>query len=135
MTQGRTANRTGKAAEHVIHAILTQKGYAPHRQHPIGRSIFDTDLYADFYLPSAPLFPHGLAIESKWQQVSGSAEEKLCYLFLNIRDVYPCPAIIIADGAGFRLGALRWLRAQTGIGRLFAVFNIVEFLTWSNQSL
>jgi len=132
-TQGHNANRTGRAAEHVINATLTQRGYTPLRQYPIGQSIFDTALYADFYLSNAPGFDAGLAIESKWQQVGGSAEEKLCYLVENIRHVYPCPAIIVIDGGGFRPGAVRWVRAQVGQGNLHAVFTIAEFLTWLNN--
>jgi hypothetical protein len=134
-TQGHNANRTGRAAEHIIAATLDQRGYQPQRQHLIGTSIFDTALYADFYLSSAPGFPNGLAIESKWQQVGGSAEEKLCYLVENIRHVYPCPVIIVIDGGGFRPGAARWVRAQVGQGNLYAVFAIAEFLTWLNNTL
>lgn len=133
--QGRRANRNGKAAEGVIEDTLTRRGYPPKTQFLIGKSIFDTDLYADFYLDTVPPFPNGLIIESKWQEVAGSAEEKIVYLVENVRHCYPCPVIIIADGSGFRPGALRWLRAQSGQGRLFAVFSLVEFLSWCNRTL
>ena len=133
--QGRTANRNGRAAEDVITTILTQRGYPPVRQYPVGMGIFETALYADFYIPSLPPFPNGLIIESKWQQVGGSAEEKLCYLVENIRTCYPCSVIIMIDGGGFRPGAVRWLRAQAGQHRLFAVFTLGEFLSWCNRTL
>jgi hypothetical protein len=133
--QGRRAGRNGRAAEGVIEDTLNRRGYTPQTQYPIGKGIFGTDLYADFYLAHVPPFPNGLIIESKWQEVAGSAEEKIVYLVENIRLCYPCPAIIIADGHGFRTGALRWLRSQAGQGRLFAVFSIVEFLSWCNQNL
>lgn len=135
MTQGRQANRNGRAAEDVIAGILDGHRYAYERQYPIGLSVFETPLQVDFYLPSSRPFPNGLIIESKWQQVPGSVEEKLCYLVENIRTVYPCTTIIIIDGQGFRPGAIRWVKSQAGHGRLFAAFSIVEFLTWSNQSL
>lgn len=135
MTQGRQANKNGRAAEDVISAILDQRGCVYRRQHPIGLGIFGTPLQVDFYLPSTRPFPNGLIIESKWQQVSGSAEEKLCYLVENIRTVYPCTTIVMIDGSGFRPGAVRWLKAQAGQSRLFAAFDLREFLTWSNQSL
>lgn len=134
-TSGRKANDNGQAAEAIIDGLLRRKGYTPERQQRIGKSIFDKELQVDFYLASVPPFPNGLIIESKWQQVGGSAEEKLCYLVANIDYVYPCSTIVIADGNGFTAGALRWLRAQAGQGRLFAVFSIAEFLTWSNQNL
>lgn len=131
--QGRTANRTGRHAEHVIADTLSRRGIAFERQWPAGRSVFDTALVADFYLPNLAT---GIIIESKWQQVPGSAEEKLCFLVENIRhDCYPCPVIIVIDGGGFRPNALAWLRAQVDGKRLYAVLSIVEFLTWCNQAL
>jgi hypothetical protein len=135
MTQGRQANRNGRAAEDVLSAILDRKACAYRRQYPIGLGIFETPLFVDFYLPTTKPFPNGLIIESKWQQVAGSAEEKLCYLVENIRTVYPCTTIVMIDGSGFRPGAIHWLKAQAGQGRLFAAFDLREFLTWSNQSL
>lgn len=135
MLQGRRANRNGRAAEGVIEDTLVRRGYRPLAQHYIGKSIFQTDLYADFYLPALPGFPDGLVIESKWQEVGGSAEEKIVYLVENIRTCYPCPTIVIADGHGFRTGALTWLRAQAGQGHLYAVFSLVEFLSWCNRTL
>jgi hypothetical protein len=135
MTQGRQANRNGRAAESIIAGLLDQRGCPYVRQSPIGLGIFGTPLFVDFYIPTTRAFPNGLIIESKWQQVAGSAEEKLCYLVENIRTVYPCTTIVMIDGLGFRPGAIRWLKAQTGQGRLFAAFDIREFLTWCNQSL
>jgi hypothetical protein len=135
MVQGRKANQNGRAAEGVIGDTLIRRGYRPIPQYLVGKSIFSTDLYVDFYLESVPPFPNGLIIESKWQEVSGSAEEKIVYLVENIRHCYPCPVIIIADGNGFRPGALHWLRSQAGQGRLFAVFSLVEFLSWCNRTL
>ena len=79
------------------------------RQSPVGTSIYGTPLAADFIIYGADTFPHGLAIESKWQHAQGSVDEKLPYLVLNIREGYRVPAIIVADGGGhhrFTLGEL-----------------------------
>jgi len=135
MSQGRSANRNGRGAEDIIAGILDRKRIPYARQHHVGSGVFDTPIYVDFSLPSPPPFPNGLIIESKWQQVAGSAEEKLCYLVENIRYCYPCTTVVVIDGDGFRPGAVRWLRSQAGHGRLFAVFSLVEFVTWSNQNL
>lgn len=132
--QGQQAGRNGRLAEHVIADTLTRRGIAFSRQWRIGKSIFHTDLIADFHIPQMPHIGE-LAIESKWQQVGGSAEEKLCYLVENIRHCYPCPVIVVIDGGGFRTGAIQWLRAQADHKQLFAVFSLVEFLTWCNQTL
>ena len=103
-------------------------------QYPIGQSIYGLPLFADLWIKGAPGFPAGLALEVKWQQSTGSVDEKFPYLVLNIRECYPCPAIVIADGGGQRPGALQWLRSQVG-GNLLAVYSLAEFLAWSNRTL
>lgn len=133
-TQGKRANSNGQSAEDVIGMILLQRRYIPQRQYPIGISIFGSTLYADFYLDDVPAFPRGLIIESKWQEVSGSVDEKIPYLVANIREVYPCPTIVVFHGGGFRPGAETWLRRQIG-GNLIAVYRLEEFLTWVNHNL
>ncbi len=103
-------------------------------QYPIGPSIYGLPLNADFWVRGAPLFPNGLAIEVKWQQSTGSVDEKFPYLVYNIKECYPCPALVIADGGGQRPGALQWLRDQVE-GNLLAVFSLSEFLAWANRNL
>lgn len=103
-------------------------------QYPIGHSIYELPLLTDFWVRGAPNFPQGLAVEVKWQQSTGSVDEKFPYLALNIQQCYPCPAIVIADGGGQRPGALQWLRGQVS-GNLLAVFSLSEFLAWANRYL
>lgn len=160
-TAGRLrAERTGSTAEATILGTLRGRGYqeraavtlatpplqaplfgeAPPaklvaRQCPVGTSIYGTPLFADFVVYGAPAFPHGLAIESKWQSAQGSVDEKFPYLVLNIREGYHVPAVIVADGGGHRPEALRWLRDQVDGARLRGVFSLVEFLTWANHVL
>jgi hypothetical protein len=103
-------------------------------QYPIGPSIYGLPLNADFWVRGARNFPEGLAIEVKWQQSTGSVDEKFPYLVYNIKECYPCPALVIADGGGQRPGALQWLRAQVE-GNLLAVFSLAEFMAWANRNL
>jgi hypothetical protein len=103
-------------------------------QYPIGPSIYGLPLNADFWVRGALMFPNGLAIEVKWQQSTGSVDEKFPYLVHNIQECYPCPAIVIADGGGQRPGALQWLRDQAQ-GNLLAVFSLAEFMAWANRNL
>jgi hypothetical protein len=50
-------------------------------------------------------------IECKWQQVSGSVDEKLPYLYLNAIEAMPENTIIILiDGQGWKHGAIQWLK-------------------------
>lgn len=134
ITQGGRANRHGRNAEDVIAAILVRYPCRVERQRHIGRSIFDSEVLVDFYLHNHPRFPDGIIIESKWQDASGSVDEKLPYLVLNIRACYPCPAIIVIHSGGFRPGAVRWLRTQID-DKLIAVFRLEEFLSWCNRTL
>lgn len=134
ITQGGRANRHGRNAEDVIAAILAQRANRVDRQVHIGKSIFDSEVYVDFFLRDHPRFAGGLIIESKWQDASGSVDEKLPYLVLNIRYCYPCPTIIVIHGGGFRPGAVRWLRTQID-DTLIAVFRLEEFLSWCNRTL
>jgi hypothetical protein len=103
-------------------------------QYAIGQSIYGLPLNADFWVCGAPGLPTGLAIEVKWQQSTGSVDEKFPYLVHNIKECYPCPALVIADGGGQRPGALHWLRGQAG-GNLLAVFSLAEFMAWANRNL
>ena len=103
-------------------------------QFPIGASIYGLPLLTDFWVRGAPGFPDGLAIEVKWQQSTGSVDEKFPYLVLNIQQCYPCPAIVVADGGGQRPGALHWLRGQVS-GNLLGIFSLAEFLAWANRNL
>jgi len=98
----------------------------------IGNSIYGTPMYTDILLYHKTKYPDKLAIEIKWQQISGSVDEKYPYLVLNIRKIFPCKAIIIIDGGGYKKGALKWLKNQIDI-KLIGVFNVSEFLKWVNK--
>lgn len=135
LTQGGRANRHGRTAEDVLLSILTHQAYDIQRQKYIGKGIFDTDIYVDFYLANHPSFPDGLIIESKWQDVSGSVDEKLPFLVENIRQCYPCPTIVVIHGGGFRPGAVVWLKRQVDHEKLYAAFRLEEFLSWCNRNL
>lgn len=134
ITQGGRATRHGRSAEDVIAAILAPHSSTVDRQVHISQGIFESEVYVDFFLREHPRFPDGLIIESKWQDATGSVDEKLPYLVLNIRFCYPCPTIIVIHGGGFRPGAVRWLRSQID-DKLIAVFRLEEFLSWCNRNL
>lgn len=134
-SQGAQANSTGKVAENMIDAMLRKLGYVPLRQHTIGIGVYGTPIQADFLIDRAPSFPEGLIIESKWQGVGGSVDEKYPYLVENIRHCFPCPVIILADGDGARPGAIQWLKNQVDGQKLFAVFSLKELVTWCNRNL
>lgn len=132
MKQGTRANYTGREAVDIICGMLDRKGYRYKREQLIGKSIYGHPLKVDIFTRDMPGFPEGLIVESKWQASSGSVDEKFPYLVENIRHCYPCQTVIVLSGGGYRNGAARWLRAQTG-GNLRAVMDLEEFIKWINS--
>ena len=118
----------------LLHSNAPPKRYA--RQVYIGTGIYHTDIYVDFYLVGAERLPNGLIIECKWQQSSGSVDEKLPYLNLNIQHCYPAPAVVLIDGRGMKAGAIDWLTEQVALNsNLLAVHNLTSFMIWANANL
>ena len=149
MKKGTRANLTGNQLEGVIAAVLTGKKYdfvnrkafakfvggdraVYTSQYQICDSIYNTPLKCDFILYHPERHENCLVIEAKWQQTSGSVDEKYPYLVHNIKEKYPCPAIILLDGGGYKKGADEWLHAQID-AKLIHVFTMVEFQKWSNS--
>jgi hypothetical protein len=111
--------------------ILGQPIYTRHFH--VGDSIYGTPQYCDFIVYHPQKWPDNLIIESKWQQTGGSVDEKYPYLVLNIQMQYKCPTILVLDGGGYKKGAERWIRSQSGNANLKHVFNMKEFATWVNK--
>ena len=87
-----------------------------------------------------------IRIECKWQQSSGSVDEKLPYLYLNCIEAMPeSHIIILIDGPGFRAGAIQWLRDAVKSARYqnapgqspkkIEIMSLSEFLVWINTTL
>lgn len=159
MTQGGRANRSGNILENTVEATLEGHGYVRlcrdlpkkqrlawltqsttpskryARQVYIGQGIYGTDIYVDFYILGCPFLSTGLILECKWQQSSGSVDEKLPYVNLNIRDCYRVPAVVLIDGGGMKPGAIAWLKTQTLYNpNLLAVHTLSSFMVWANKS-
>ena len=122
--------------------MLRTAGARMQRQFALCRSVYGTVIKVDFFIENAVAFPQGLVIEMKWQESSGTADEKFPYLVLNIRECFPCPAIIVTGGghtragsdhgSGARPGAYAWLRKQVG-GNLVAVFTVEQLMGWMGR--
>lgn len=84
-----------------------------------------------------------IRIEAKWQQSSGSVDEKFPYLYLNCLEAMPESEImIIVDGGGAKAGAINWLRNavkkkiysdEKTKEKNIKVFNLTEFIAWVNK--
>ncbi|MEC4985189.1 MAG: PD-(D/E)XK nuclease superfamily protein [Oscillatoria sp. PMC 1068.18] len=122
-----------KRQNYLSNASLLQKRYA--RQVFVGNGIYDTEIYVDFYIIGVSMVPEGLIIECKWQQSSGSVDEKLPYVNLNIQNCYPAPAIVVIDGGGMKPGAIKWLKSQVGSNQnLLGVYGLMDFVVWANNN-
>ncbi|MDF0552449.1 PD-(D/E)XK nuclease superfamily protein [Kamptonema sp. UHCC 0994] len=160
MSQGGRANRAGKVLESAVEGALKGHGYVEvasdlkkkerlaylvvdstnipkryARQVHLGKGIYGTDIYVEFYIIGCPSIP-SIIIECKWQQVGGSVDEKLPYVNLTIQNCYPAPAVVLIDGGGMKPGAIAWLTQQINFNQnLLAVHTMSSFIVWANNNL
>jgi len=137
----RRPEQNGQDAQHAILDALMRAGADVVTQFPLCLSVYGTQLYVDFFIRNAAAYPDGFVIESKWQESNGTADEKFPYLVANIREQFPCPAIVIAAGRGARLGghggreegaragAITWMKRHIN-DKLLAVLTFEELLVW-----
>lgn len=158
--KGMYASQSGNTLETILVATLTTKGfkYLPykvyiktpqnHGDELLLKDVPYTTIYGhigrtEFVLKSKK-YNLEIRIECKWQQVSGSVDEKFPYLYLNCIEKIPEREIyIIIDGPGAKLGAVQWLKNACQ-NRLYStkyydeknitIFTISEFLAWSNST-
>ena len=114
----------------MVSKFLNQQIYA--KKYPIKKTIYNTATTCDFAVYHPDKHPNGLSIEARWQQSSGTVDEKYPYLVQNIKLHYSFKTIIILDGGGYRVGAEKWLRDQVD-NKLIAVLNMTEFQKWVND--
>ena len=153
-TQGGRANFTGNRLERFVEHTLTELGYTRlldrkertleylqsqelpvyARQVTIGKSIYGTRLRCDFLVNNPDRLKEPLIIEAKWQGSAGSVDEKYPFLVHNIKQCHPYPTLVLLAGGGYKPGAEKWLREQTG-DNLLAVLDMSEFYLWADANL
>lgn len=131
---GSRANRSGRTAEYILAFILKHQGFSVKKQHIAGKNIYGGRLQIDLFVQGLKNFPDGLAVESKWQDVRGTADEKIPYLVANVQECYPCPTVIVVHGGGIRSGAVKWAKSQIN-DKLIAVHSLEEFISWAMREL
>ncbi len=105
--------------ERLIALIGLSLGLDYRRKLTVGKTVYGRDREVDVLFRDARN-GNRLAVEAKYQRVSGTADEKLPYAVLNLQTL-PLPGVIVYGGGGFNLGALHWLCANspaTDIARL-----------------
>ena len=154
ISSGEKANKTGNQLEEFVEETLKKKGYVEFwnhkatafenrkviggkqyiRQLPVGQTIYETTRKCDFFIINRDRFSDDLIIECKWQQVSGSVDEKYPFLLFNIIKT-GIPTIVLMDGSGYKKAALEWLKGQVhDKSALIAVWNMAEFQTKVNNN-
>jgi hypothetical protein len=105
-------------------------------------SIYGHQGKTEFLLQSKRL-NRSTRIECKWQQSSGSVDEKFRYLYLNC--VFAMPeneVVIVLDGRGAKPAAVAWLRNAAATRHLIPhemqektinVFTLAELMGWANR--
>lgn len=158
MEKGATSNVTGNQLESAVKNVLTGKGFAfvnykvwEKKKDGFGEELIlenapFTTVYGhkgktEFLLLSKK-YDLKIRIECKWQQVAGSVDEKLPYLYLNVIEAMPEESVmILIDGGGWKAGAIQWLKDAVDkkkysgdTAKKIYVFNLMEFFTWANKT-
>ncbi len=160
-TQGGTANQQGSILEKTIIPTFEARGFEivkhsdwkkkPNKygtelllKHVPYTTIYGHPGYTEF-LAKSKRYSLNHRIECKWQQSSGSVDEKFPYLYLNCIEAMPeTDIIIIAGGGGMKKGAIPWLKGVVSKRRYLTsgatqksiqVFSLEEFILWANQTL
>src|SRR5205814_9387400 len=97
--------------ERVIALVGLSLGLDCRRRLTVGKTIYGKDREVDVLFRDARN-GNRLAVEAKYQRVTGTADEKLPYAALNLPTL-PLPGVIVYGGGGFHQGALHWLCANT----------------------
>jgi hypothetical protein len=150
---------SGGTLERTVKSVMSSKGfetvkYIDWKKRPerYGSELLLTNAHYDTiygengrseFLLKSSRYNMNIRIECKWQQVNGSVDEKLPYLYLNIIESVPeSDIIIIIDGGGWKEGAIPWLKeaiaqrkymSRTNRKRI-RVFSLAEFISWTNTT-
>lgn len=156
--KGAFATQSGHTLESIVITVLQAKGfqvvqYNKYIKTPekfgdeiLIRNVPYTTIYnhpgKTEFLLSSKKYNLKLRIECKWQQVAGSVDEKLPYLYLNCIEKIPeTDILIIVDGAGAKKGPVQWLKSvcnnrlyvgQDNMNKNITVMSTAEFMAWAN---
>lgn len=160
MEKGTKSNITGNQLEVAVKTVLTGKGFelVNYRVWLKNQKNYGNELLLE-NVPFTTVYEHKgntefllisqkyslrIRIECKWQQVSGSVDEKLPYLYLNSIEAMPEKSImILIDGGGWKTGAIKWLKdavnqkkytTKNNQDKEIFVFNLTDFFTWANKT-
>jgi len=161
LSQGGLANAQGRILEDQIIPAFTNRGFKLlqysewlRKKESAGTELLlknapYTSIYGHQgkteFLVKSSRFNLEVRIECKWQQSSGSVDEKYPYLYFNCVEAIPeADIIIVYGGGGMKQGAIDWLKnaaqerkyqENLRTPKNIRVFTLEEFLSWTNQRL
>lgn len=153
--QGSNANRAGKDLENKIEELMIAKGafpisyrawladkvaIPPYVKKVLYKQVDYTKLWgtngkSDFVLESAAL--GSIRIDSRYQGVAGSVDEKVCYLLETAEKCYPeRHVIIVIDGPGIKPEIREWmiLKASAVKHKKIEIMNFAQFEIWAAKN-
>lgn len=160
MEKGTKSNLSGNQLEVAVKTVLTGKGFelVKYRVWEKSQEKYGKELLLE-NVPFTTIYEHHgnteflllsekynlkIRIECKWQQVAGSVDEKLPYLYLNTIETMPENSImILIDGSGWKTGAIKWLKdavkqqkytTEENKHKDILVFSLTDFFTWANKT-
>ena len=137
MAPGGRGTRTGTNMERMIASALTYNKYSFVRQVYIGQQLFGNRYKADFVVGDK-------IISLKWQQVPGTAEQKLIYEIATLVKIIDgsggrfTKAYVVYGGNGFSLGALNYMQHNMHVnllihGNFVFIESLNDFIARINQ--
>lgn len=160
MSQGGQANKTGNVLEKTVIGTLTAHGFnavmfSKYNKEPAEygeelllmnvpyTTLYNRRGYTEFLLISKN-YNLNIRIECKWQQTTGSVDEKLPYTYLSCAEsMDEDDVIILIDGPGFREGSIEWLVNAANERKYIPtdkpnkniiVMSMTDFLVWTNNT-
>jgi hypothetical protein len=159
MSSGAQANKSGRVLEKAVESVFATHhyqivNYTEYRKSPqrfegqkiLLKNVPYTSIYgkrarSEFAFRDSS--NEWTRIECKWQQSSGSVDEKFPYVYLNaVEAVEEKRVIILVDGGGAKPESIEWLKAAARNGRYrsdpkkhVAVMGVNEFIAWANRNL
>ena len=107
---GGSGTRTGTGQELMIESLLEFNHYDYQKQVFIGKQLFNNRYKADF------VADHSIIISLKWQQVAGTAEQKVIYEIASLIKIIENDnfkkAYVVIGGNGFSQNAKEYLFSQ-----------------------
>ena len=146
---GFTANKNGAVLEDAVRSVTARHGYAEinfkdweKANYPIKylvanvpyQTIYKTRGHTEFVLSTSS---GNIRIECKWQQSTGSVDEKYPYLFENMKNVPEPHVIILLGGGGYKKQAREWLlnKCINCDEKVINLFSLEDFTIWANKTL